>query len=259
MNDFTAGAVPGFQTAQESAESQVTWNGRHGQCLIATRKALVAAANVDPGNAPTTTLRGGNVLAIDDTTGEAHLYDPDANDGKQVAIGVLERSQDLLQDGIASDRFTQMLVHGLLKEAELHGLDPRARQQLASRFVFDRSLDVSAGELMHPRGVYRKSANYTVTAEDNGLIFIATAAVNFTLPAKQNGLAFRFLQTADADMAIIGSADIVYRNSASNSSLTFSTAGQKLGSQVLVECMYTAANTLKWVVSNLGGTAATQA
>ncbi len=259
MNDFTAGAVPGFQTAQESEETQVTWNGRHGQSLIATRKALLAAANVDAGNTPTTTLRGGNLLSIDDTTGEAYVYDPDATDGKQIAVGVLERSQDMLQNGSATDRFTQMLVHGLLKEAELHGLDPRARQQLASRFIFDRSLDTSAGELMHPRGVYRKGANYTVTVQDNGLLFLATAAVNFTLPAKQNGLAFRFLQTADADMAIIGVADIVYRNSASNSSLTFSTAGQKLGSHVLIECMYTAANTLKWVASNLGDTTITQA
>lgn len=259
MNDFTSGAVPGFQAAQESEETQVTWNGRHGQSLIATRKALLAAANVDAGNSPTTTLRGGNLLAIDDTSGEAYLYDPDATDGKQIAVGVLEQAQDMLQNGVATDRFTQMLVHGLLKEADLQGLDPRARQQLAARFVFDRSLDMNPGELMHPRGIYRKSTNYTVTAADNGLLFLATAAVNFTLPAKQNGLAYRFLQTADADMAILGNADILYRNSISNSSLTFSTASQKIGSHVLVECVYTAADTLKWVASNLGGTTATQA
>jgi hypothetical protein len=259
MNEFTAGGIPGFQAAQESEETQVTWNGRHGQSLIATRKAILSSTNVDSGNTPTTTLRGGNVLAIDDTTGEAYLYDPDATDGKQIAVGVLEHAQDMLQNGVATDRFVQMLVHGLLKEATLQGLDPRARQQLASRFLFDRSLDQNAGELMHPRGVYRKSANYTVLAADNGLLFLATAAVNFTLPTKQNGLAFRFLQTADADMAIIGSSDIVYRNNATNSSLTFSTASQKIGSQVLVECLYVGANTLKWVASNLGGTTATQA
>lgn len=259
MNDFTSGAMPGFQATQESDETQVTWNGRGGQSLIATRKVRLDAANVDAGNSPTTTLRGGQVLAIDDASGEAHLYDPDANDGKQIAIGVLERTQDMLQNGVATDRFTQMLVHGLLKESELHGLDPRAQQQLASRFVFDRSLNISAGELMHPRGVYRKAENYTLLPDDNGLLFVATAAVSFTLPAKQNGLAFRFLQTADADMAIIGNADIVFRNSAANSSLTFNTANQKIGSQLLVECMYIGANTLKWIASNLGGTTVTQA
>ena len=112
---------------------------------------------------------------------------------------------------------------------------------------------------MHPRGIYRKSADYTLTAEDNGLLFIATAAVNFTLPTKQNGLAFRFLQTADANMVITGGGDIVYSNSVSNALLAFSTAGQKIGSQLLIECMYTAANTLKWVASNLGGTTVTPA
>ena len=115
MSQFTSGAVPGFQAAQESSETQVTWSGRHGQNLIATQKALVAAANVDAGNTPTTTLRGGNLLAIDDATGAAHIYDPDATDGKQIAIGVLEHAQDMLQNGVASDRFIQMLVHGLLK------------------------------------------------------------------------------------------------------------------------------------------------
>lgn len=259
MTQFTSGAIPGFQAEQESVETQVTWSGRRGQDLVATRKAILASSNVDSGNTPTTTLRGGQLLSIDDATGEAYLYDPDANDGKQLPIGVLEQAQDMLQNGVATDRFVQMLVHGLLKEGELHGLDPRARQQLAARFVFDRSLHTSAGELMHPRGVYRKSAHYTVTAEDNGLLFLATAAVNFTLPTKENGLAFRFLQTADADMAIIGSADILYRNSATNSSLTFSTAGQKIGSQLLIECLYVDTDTLKWVASNLGGTTATQA
>jgi hypothetical protein len=111
--------------------------------------------------------------------------------------------------------------------------------------------------LMHPRGIYRKSANYVVTPADNGLLFLATAAVAFTLPTKENGLAFRFLQTADNDLTITGSADIIHKGNAAATSVVFSTAGQKIGSHVLVECMYVAADTLKWVVSNLGGTTAT--
>ena len=102
-----------------------------------------------------------------------------------------------------------MLVHGLVKESELINLDPRARQQLGTRFTFDRERSPQAGVLMHPRGIYRKSANYTVTADDNGLLFLATAAVTFTLPTKENGLAFRFVQTADANLVISGSADII--------------------------------------------------
>jgi hypothetical protein len=112
---------------------------------------------------------------------------------------------------------------------------------------------------MHPRGIYRKSSNYTVTASDNGLLFLATAAVTSTLPTKENGLAFRFVQTADADLVIAGSSDIIAKGNAAASSVTFSTASEKIGSHVLVECIYTAASTLKWLVTNLGATTPTVA
>lgn len=258
MSTFTPGSLPGFQPQIESQESQVTFNGRHGQSLIATKKILLNSATVDAGNTPTTTLRGGNVLAIGDD-GNAHLYDPDATDGTQIAAGVLEHAQSMLQDNTPTDRFTQMLVHGLLKEGELLGLDARARQQLASRFVFDRSPTLQAGELMHPRGVNRKSTDYTVVAADNGMLFVATGAANFTLPTKENGLAFRFVQTADANLVITGAADLVHKGNAAVNTVTFSTTSEKIGSQVLVECMYVGASTLKWIVTNLGGTTATVA
>jgi hypothetical protein len=263
MSEFTSGAIPGMQSPVESVETQVTWSGRHGQTLLATQKALLAADVVDSGNTPDTTIRGGNtpdttirggnILAID-ASGAARLYDPDANDGQQIAVGVLEHTQDMLEGGVPTQRLVSMLVHGLLKESELHGLDPRAKQQLASRFVFDRSVGTSGGELMHPRGVVRKSSNYTITPEDNGMLFIATGAVSFTLPEKANGLAFRFLQTADATMSISGSGILTVGN-ANASSVSASSANQKIGAHLLFECMYIAANTLRWVVSNLGNTA----
>jgi len=256
MSHFTSGALPGIRAPQTSEETQVTWSGRHGQNLVATRSIVIDDETVDAGGSPTTTLRGGNVLALDDATGLAHLYDPDANDGTQIAAGILEHAQDMLQGGAPAQRFTQMIVHGLIKEGELHGLDARARQQLASRMLFGRSL-TGGGDLMHPRGVYRKDGNYTLTASDNGLLFVATAAVAFTLPTKENGLAFRFLQTADANMSIVGSSDIVCAGSASASTVAFQTSDEKIGSHVLVECLYIGTGTLRWVLTNLGGTTAT--
>ena len=113
--------------------------------------------------------------------------------------------------------------------------------------------------LMHPRGIYRKSANYTVTLSDNGLLFLATAAVTFTLPTKQNGLAFRFAQTADFNLVISGSADMIAKGNAAATTVTFSTANEKIGSQVLVECLYVNTSTLKWLVTNLGATTPTVA
>lgn len=183
MTQFNFGNAPGFRTKVEGEAAQVWWSGRGGQSLIATRRVTLDAANTDSGNDPDTTLAGGNILAIDDATGNAYLYDPDANNGRQIAAGVLEQPQDMLEGGVATDRFTQMLACGLLKEDELAGLDARGRSQLAGRFLFDQQFD-AAGVLMHPRGVYRKAADYTVTAADNGLLFIASAAVTFTLPTK---------------------------------------------------------------------------
>jgi hypothetical protein len=259
MSQFTTGNVPGFGAAVEAQESEVTWSGRKGQDLVATRHITLVGTATDTGNTPNTTLRGGILLGVVDASGKLDTYSPDATDGRQIAVGILEHAQSTLVDGVATDRFTQMLVHGLVREGELINLDPRGKQQLGQRFVFDRENSPQAGVLMHPRGVYRKSANYTVVAADNGLMFLATAAVTFTLPAKQNGLAFRFAQTFDGNLVISGAGDIIHKNNASANTVTFSTAGEKIGSQVLVECVYTNTGTLKWLVSNVGGTTATVA
>lgn len=256
MTQFTTGNAPGFTAAIESEQSQITWSGRHGQDQVVTQRATILSSSTDTGNSPVTTLRAGLVLAYRDTDGKVAPYAPDASDGTQIAVGVLEQHQDMLVNGVASDRFTQMIVHGLVREGELINLDARARQQLAQQFTFDRK-PMSPAPLLAPRGVYRKSTNYTVTAADNGLLFIATGAATFTLPTKANGLAFRITQTVDSDLTISGSSDLIHKGSAAASSVAFSTVGQKIGSQVLVECVYTGTGTLKWPVTNLGGTTAT--
>jgi hypothetical protein len=259
MAEYASGNAPGFQTQLEAQESEVLWSGRNGQAQVATKRITLISSAVDSGNTPTTTLRGGNLLGILDSGGKANTYSPDANDGRQIAVGILEHNQDMLVNGSAADRFTQMLMHGLVRDTELIDLDPRAKQQLGLRFLFDREVSPQAGVLMHPRGVYRKSSNYTVTANDNGLLFLATAAVNFTLPTKQNGLAFRFLQTADANLVITGSADIIAKGNAAANTVTFSTSSEKIGSHVLVECVYVGTSSLKWLVTNLGATTPTVA
>jgi hypothetical protein len=259
MSNFSSGNVPGFHTRQESEEKQVTWSGPHGQTLAATQKGVIDATAVDAGNTPDTTLRGGLVVAVKESDGNLYPYDPDANDGTQIAVGILPRHQDMLSGGVASDRFTHVLVHGLVRENQLVGLDRRAKDQLGGRFVFDRDLPASTSVLVHPRGVLRKDDDYTVQPADHGLLFIATAAATFTLPTKQNGLAFRFLQTADAELEIAGDGDLVHAGSDNASSLSFDGIGERRGSHVLVECVYVAGGTLKWIVSNLGGTTATVA
>ena len=166
MSEYTTGNAPGFQTALDSQESEVLWSGRRGQDLVATKKITLTGAASDSGNTPATTVRGGNVLGIADATGKTYLYSPDAYDGRQIAVGILEHNQDMLVAGTATDRFTQMLVHGLVRDGELVGLDPRAKQQLGQRFFFDREASPQAGALMHPRGIYRKSSPLSVAVTE---------------------------------------------------------------------------------------------
>lgn len=258
MSQFTTGNIPGFQAAVEGTATQLTWSGREGQDQVVTQRAVIHVDTVDADNTPTTTLRAGVVLAYRDTDSKVALYSPGANDGTQIAVGVLEQAQDMLVGGVATERFTQMIVHGLVRENLLQNLDARARQQLGQQMVFDRK-PLTMPPLLAPRGIYRKITNYTILTADNGLMFLATAAATFTLPTKANGLAFRVTQTADANLVISGSSDIIHKGNASASTVTFSTANEKIGSSVLIECVYTGSSTLKWLVTNLGGTTATVA
>ena len=71
------------------------------------------------------------MLAIVDANGKADTYSPDANDGRQIAVGILEQAQDMLVEGVATDRFTQMLVHGLVTRGRADR--PRCAGQAAAR------------------------------------------------------------------------------------------------------------------------------
>lgn len=105
-------------------------------------------------------------------------------------------------------------------------------------------------------GYVYAAADYTVDAtNDNRKLLVATAAVNFTLPVTKLGLAFRFLQTADANLVITATSKLIQDNTLVGSTATFSTGSHKKGSHVSVECIDSdGAGTLKWIVTNLGGT-----
>lgn len=106
--------------------------------------------------------------------------------------------------------------------------------------------------LMFPRTTLRKAVDYTITAADHGKLLFATAAVAFTLPAKQEGLAFRFFQSADANISAVGNTDIITFNNAGASSVAFSTVGNKIGAAFMLECVdIDGAGTLKWVFTQL--------
>ncbi len=260
MGLFSQGNTPGFTSAIETEESQVYKSGRNGQTMIVDSPAvLIDDAVVDAGNTPTTTLRGGNLMAIKASDSKAYLYDPDATDGTQLPVGVLESTISMLQNGVAADRFVSLLQGGILKESELLNDDAQALAVLLRiGFRLDSMTPNGAAFLIHPRKVQSHATDYTVVAADNGDLLVATAAANFTLPTKAVGLSFEFLQTADANMVITGSSDIVVDGGATRSTITFSTASHKIGSRVRLLCIYIGGS-LKWVVENLGSTTMTLA
>lgn len=243
--------------------STLTWNGRmdRGQPndFARWRVVNISATARDSGNDPTTTLRKGLMIAVKASDGLAYPYDPDANDGTQFPVGVLTRNLDITASGSPENTTVSLFQGGLLRNGQIIDDDLRSLIDLSLHCQYLSEFRMAAGPNMHPTGVQRHSADYTVTSSDHGRLLLATAAVNFTLPTKVNGYSFRFFQSADANMVITGSSDIIALNNATASTLTFSTSSQKIGSHVLVECVYTATSTLRWVVSNLGGTTMTVA
>ncbi len=269
---FDFNALPGLQTAVENAERMFLW-GKHEQVLF--RSAVILSTSTDKGNTATTTLRAGLVLA-QLSTGKWVPYDVDATNGSQVAMGVLAQDVKMLSlDGAVADRGGVVIVAGPVKGGQLlynapvasastlSGLDPMGRAHLKGRFVFDD--DLVGNSFPWKQGV-SKAASYTVVVADNGTIFEASAAATFTLPALLDansnpvckGVWFKFVNTADTDMAIAraGSDTMICKNNAAAVSVTFSTANQKIGS---VATVYTNAAGTKWIVEVNSDTTATVA
>lgn len=244
--------------------NSLTWTGRvdnnKPNDYAALRSITIAADAEDTDNDPVTTLRKGLAMGIKTSTGLAYPYDPDATDGTQHCVGILNGNTNLIQgDNPPANTNALVFTGGLMNNAFVIGDDLRALTEIGTHLHYNTEFRVSTGPNMYPRYVERKAADYTVLSADHGVLFVATAAVNFTLPTKANGLCYRFFQTADANLVITGSSDIIIKGNATASTLTCSTSSEKIGSHILVECVYTATSTLRWIASNLGSTTITVA
>lgn len=247
MPALVPNGMPGIRAEQISVEAAITWG--HENLRIYHPNPVVGSAAIDAGNSPTSQLLPGLVVAQKDADSKWYEYDPTQTDGREVARGVLESGLNMLNPitGSVEDRQGKILIGGLLKAAQLRGLDGTARMQLIN-FMFDDELQ-SRGRMMD--GFLRevsKAANYTVLATDNLTEFVATAAVVFTLPAIAKGLRFKFRQQANASMQVAGATSVlVGLNGASYASLTFNTASQMIGAGCIVRS--NDAGT-KWIVES---------
>lgn len=254
------GSIPGLRGKRTSDEAVVYVRADGFKGIWATSsKIKVDSSNTDTGNTGfTNTLRGGNLISTEKASGNEYIYDPDANDGRQEVFGILETGLSMLEDGAVIDKGpTPVLVRGIFKEQNLHGVDAQARAQLARQGV--QMDDPGNGDsfLTHPRGVWRKSADYTVVAADTGRLFISTASgdIEFTLPAIAVGLSFEFLQTVDQEMLITspeGDNIVTFNNTAADG-ISFTTGSEQKGARCRVLAVYIGegSTNLRWIVEQL--------
>lgn len=249
--------MPGMGTPAETTEREFLW-GRLDSWQL--ESIVISSAAVDSGNTPTTTLRRSLLLGKVTSSGEYKEYNPTGTDGSQIVQGILyEGLSTLNAAGSATDKMGRMVIAGNVKAAQLLLLDAQARRQMSGRFLFDDDLPGKLNGSMEFVQEVAKTADYTVVAADSGTLFTntgAVATVNFTLPTLANGLIFGFFVVADQTLTVTSAAgdDMVVPNDASADSVSFGSAGDKIGGMVVVRS--NAAGT-KWHVEKRSSNALT--
>lgn len=246
-----ANLVPGLQTVLETTENQF-WIGRWENQIW--HYGDIVSTAVDAGNTNgTTTLRAGLLLGQITASGKLKQWDPAATDGSQNVYGILGAMQPMRYGAGSStaDRLVGMvMVAGRIDPAKLIvpgdttlGIAGTVeefdiRNQLGTRFMFADgliSLPVSGWY-----GPVAKTGNYTVLDSDNNTLFTnsgAAGTVNFTLPVTaKKGLRYAFYVAADQTLTVTsGTADtMVVFNDIAADSISFGTAGEKVGGMITV-------------------------
>lgn len=257
--------IPGVGTMLSSAERNFIWGGDAGKGHVLYDSAVISGAARDAGNTPTTVLRPGLLLGKVTSTGELEEWDPAATDGTEMLAAILDpelRAQDF--DANNADRFCRVVIRAPVKASQLlilgsalvgHADEYLARRLLdAAGFVFDD--DVMGYKSGRRSRTIVKTADYTVTAAENGALFTtrgAAGAVNFTLPAIKRGLEFSFYNEADQNMTVTAAAadTLVTFNDLAADSVAYSTASEKIGGSFTIRPNDDAS---KWLV--IGGLAA---
>lgn len=256
---FSGDNLPGVRASIFSEEKQVFFHGPNGEAQqVVVQGAQINSAVVDAGNTPTTTLRAGNVMAKKTSDGQQYLYSANANDGTQFVSGVLGKCTNMLEAGVAVNKWGLLLQKALIHVADLLGYDLAALgvlQRMGCVLDKDTAGSVGAQFLYQARGVQFHAADYTVTTADNGKCLRATAAVNYTLPALSAamvGFAVQVQQVTNTNLVVTAAADtIAYDDTAGGkaTTLTWGTANQKMGAGAILRATYLdTAGTLGWVV-----------
>lgn len=250
------GSLPGQQAILETFQSAFCW-GPH-EMLLVTGNGVIYSGALDPTNTPTTQLRVGLVLGQITSTQQWTNYSATATDGSQIAAGVLPISLSTLTlAGTTQTLFYGIVVGGPLIAANLIGLDPQARQQMRSHFIFDDDFPGAYTSVW--RSMVSKTTSYSIVAADNGTQFNNTGSVGsitLTLPPIAAGYNFGVLVTAGQNVLVTSTegTNIVGPNNASASTIAIQTPGDLIGGSLR---FYTNPAGTKWYMDRLSGNALT--
>jgi hypothetical protein len=236
--------VAGQGALVETTEAEILWGGDAAKGMAIWKSALIDGATRDASSTPTTLLQPGLVLAQLDADSKFTDYDPNAEDGSEVAVAILGtqmRAQDF--DAADADRVFRVLVGGPVKAGQLNGLDDQARVQLGPRFIFDDDLIGSHNFLGLPWKHEQIITDTTLVAADAGKRIVCTTAdCDVTLPALATnaGFAVEVLMAANFELIITSAegGNIIAGGEVAADTFTLTVTGEQLGQRVRVEAIF---------------------
>jgi hypothetical protein len=250
--------MPGVSAAQTTYDAELLWGGDESRIPVLRQSGVISSTAADAGNTPTTLLRKGMLLGKITATGELKEWNPDGSDGSEQLTSVLPVEHYMVDGtGTAVDRFGPVIVSAPLKASALliegSPLIGSADEYLARRELHDQGCVLDDDPQGFKAGTNRrfstKITDYVVLADDNGQVFLATTAnVTFTLPAIKAGLQFDFIRCSDHNL-VVASAEgdnVIVGNDMTADSITYSTAGNRIGARVRVTGIYVGA-ALRWL------------
>lgn len=255
-------STPGITDSRFSVENDIGFQERFGITALADPGAIIASTAVDATHAGyTTQLRVGLVMAKVTSSGKWVAYAPTANDGSQIAAGILARECYLIDPttGLPQERSGLVALGGNLKVANgnLYGLDVAARMQLRNQgFVFDDA-STNPSTVGFPYAAPRSvTATATLTSADYGKVIqvVSTANATITLPAVANGAIVTIQNLADFNL-VVASAEtnnIIAVNDLSATSVGAITLAMKIGAKFRFVGTYVS-GVLKWDFTNQSG------
>lgn len=249
MTRFGGFSQPGTGVLDITTERQILFGYGSINYLAIVDDALIVGGTQDATNTGYPyVLRPGFLLGQVAASGQYAAYNAANTDGTQIARAILA-VEVLTQDFSSNNanRVAPIFIAGPVKANQLIGLDSLARSQLAKQFLFD---DNYVGNRFAPANVVAKTASYQLLTTDTGTVFVAkgTAALTFTLPAIANGMWFKFVNYVGQNMIVSSTegSNIIIKNNAGASNLTFSTASNLIGATLEVYSIQIA-SALYWV------------